>query len=210
MADVSTLKINDNSYNIKDATARSNITTLTSTVDAKLDTSHVVNEHTINTAGYAMDARQANPNVSGSLAAQIDNLSILGEWDFGGVGSSGVSVQGTSSPDVYTNVMSVIPRSGPGYYLYIFKLSTGVSTPYIRRVRLFYAFNTTATQPYIWDGELKRTALGVAIVNITQAQIDSTDPRIFLQINATNDVNFSADNSRNAFYLIKIGPRRIS
>lgn len=58
MADVSTLKINDNSYNIKDATARRNITTLTSTVDAKLDTSHVVNNLTTTASGYALDARQ--------------------------------------------------------------------------------------------------------------------------------------------------------
>lgn len=58
MADVSTLKINDNSYNIKDATARRNITTLTSTVDAKLDTSHVVNNLTTTSSGYALDARQ--------------------------------------------------------------------------------------------------------------------------------------------------------
>lgn len=40
-------------------------------VATKLNASAVVNNLTTTSAGYALDARQANPNVSGSLAAQI-------------------------------------------------------------------------------------------------------------------------------------------
>lgn len=39
-----------------------------------LQKSAVVNNNTITEAGYALDARQANPNISGSLGAQIDTL----------------------------------------------------------------------------------------------------------------------------------------
>lgn len=38
---------------------------------AKLDKSSVINNHLTSDAGYALDARQANPNVDGSLGAQI-------------------------------------------------------------------------------------------------------------------------------------------
>ena len=39
-----------------------------------LQKSAVINSNTVTEAGYALDARQANPNVSGSLGAQIDDL----------------------------------------------------------------------------------------------------------------------------------------
>lgn len=39
-----------------------------------LATSAVINNNTVTEAGYALDARQANPNVSGSLGAQINLL----------------------------------------------------------------------------------------------------------------------------------------
>lgn len=39
-----------------------------------LQKSAVINNNTVTEAGYALDARQANPNVSGSLGAQIDAL----------------------------------------------------------------------------------------------------------------------------------------
>lgn len=43
-------------------------------IRAKLDANKVVNSQTVTEAGYALDAQQANPNVSGSLAAQISGL----------------------------------------------------------------------------------------------------------------------------------------
>lgn len=49
---------------------RDTIAALTS----KLDANKVVNSQTVTEAGYALDAQQANPNVSGSLAAQISEL----------------------------------------------------------------------------------------------------------------------------------------
>lgn len=39
-----------------------------------LQKSAVINSNTVTEAGYALDARQANPNVSGSLGAQISSL----------------------------------------------------------------------------------------------------------------------------------------
>lgn len=51
-------------------------------IRSKLDANKVVNSQTVTEAGYALDAQQANPNVSGSLAAQIsglnDSLSNIG------------------------------------------------------------------------------------------------------------------------------------
>lgn len=49
---------------------RDTIAALTS----KLDANKVVNSQAVTEAGYALDAQQANPNVSGSLAAQISDL----------------------------------------------------------------------------------------------------------------------------------------
>lgn len=43
-------------------------------IRSKLDANKVVNSQTVTEAGYALDAQQANPNVSGSLAAQISEL----------------------------------------------------------------------------------------------------------------------------------------
>lgn len=43
-------------------------------ITAKLDANKVVNSQAVTEAGYALDAQQANPNVSGSLAAQISDL----------------------------------------------------------------------------------------------------------------------------------------
>lgn len=39
-----------------------------------LQKSAVINSNTVTEAGYALDARQANPNVSGTLGAQINSL----------------------------------------------------------------------------------------------------------------------------------------
>lgn len=43
-------------------------------IRSKLDANKVVNSQAVTEAGYALDAQQANPNVSGSLAAQISEL----------------------------------------------------------------------------------------------------------------------------------------
>lgn len=43
-------------------------------IRSKLDANKVVNSQAVTEAGYALDAQQANPNVSGSLAAQISDL----------------------------------------------------------------------------------------------------------------------------------------
>ena len=45
-----------------------------SSVFDKLDKSKVVNNQTTTEAGYALDARQANPNLDGTLAKQISDL----------------------------------------------------------------------------------------------------------------------------------------
>lgn len=48
--------------------------TITGAIGALLKKSSVVNTNTVTEEGYALDARQANPNVAGSLGAQIDTL----------------------------------------------------------------------------------------------------------------------------------------
>ena len=45
-----------------------------SSVFDKLDKSKVVNNQTTTKAGYALDARQANPNIDGTLAKQLSDL----------------------------------------------------------------------------------------------------------------------------------------
>lgn len=46
-----------------------------SSVFDKLDKSKVVNNQTTTEAGYALDARQANPNIDGTLAKKLSDLS---------------------------------------------------------------------------------------------------------------------------------------
>ena len=54
-----------------------------SSVFDKLDKSKVVNNQTTTKAGYALDARQANPNIDGTLAKQVADLNgSLGTFDF--------------------------------------------------------------------------------------------------------------------------------
>ena len=48
--------------------------TLTGAISALLKKSTVTNSNTVTEAGFALDARQANPNVAGSLGAQIATL----------------------------------------------------------------------------------------------------------------------------------------
>ena len=45
-----------------------------SSVFDKLDKSKVVNNQTTTVAGFALDARQANPNIDGTLAKQLSDL----------------------------------------------------------------------------------------------------------------------------------------
>ena len=48
--------------------------TITGALNALLKKSAVINTNTVTEAGFALDARQANPNVAGSLGAQIATL----------------------------------------------------------------------------------------------------------------------------------------
>lgn len=47
---------------------------MTALVATKLNAASVVNNQTTTNSGYALDARQANPNVSGSVASQIPRM----------------------------------------------------------------------------------------------------------------------------------------
>lgn len=53
------------------------------TIDNKLPSTSVVNNNTTTEAGFALDARQANPTIEGTVANQIlklNNDSILSDW----------------------------------------------------------------------------------------------------------------------------------
>ena len=52
-----------------------------SELDKKLDATKVVNSNTVTEEGYALDARQANPNVSGSLAFKVNDTYTKAETD---------------------------------------------------------------------------------------------------------------------------------
>ena len=47
---------------------------MTALVATKLNATSVVNNQTTTNSGYALDARQANPNISGSIASQIPRM----------------------------------------------------------------------------------------------------------------------------------------
>lgn len=56
------------------AVVNENFQTAESEIDKRLLKTAVQNTNTVTEAGYALDARQANPNVKGSLGALIDAL----------------------------------------------------------------------------------------------------------------------------------------
>lgn len=56
------------------AVVNENFQTAESEIDKRLLKTAVQNTNTVTEAGYALDARQANPNIKGSLAALIDAL----------------------------------------------------------------------------------------------------------------------------------------
>ena len=56
------------------AVVNENFQTAESEIDKRLLNTAVQNTNTVTEAGYALDARQANPNVKGSLGALIDTL----------------------------------------------------------------------------------------------------------------------------------------
>lgn len=56
------------------AVVNENFQTAESEIDKRLLKTAVQNTNTVTEAGYALDARQANPNVKGSLGALIDVL----------------------------------------------------------------------------------------------------------------------------------------
>ena len=53
------------------------------TIGNKVDKKNIVNNQTTTVAGFALDARQANPNIDGTLAKQLSDLNgRLGTFDF--------------------------------------------------------------------------------------------------------------------------------
>ena len=77
-----------------------------------LQKSAVINSNTVTETGYALDARQANPNVSGSLGAQINSLNKTLKNKITGQSDNIVIYGGTwllygVSNQIYTNVIDI-------------------------------------------------------------------------------------------------------
>ena len=65
---------NVETYIVNDESGKVLMDAITDLADNKLDASAVVNNQTTNVSGYALDARQANPNIDGTLAKQLSDL----------------------------------------------------------------------------------------------------------------------------------------
>ena len=74
-----------------------------------LPSSYVVNNNTTTVAGYALDARQANPNVAGSLGAQIASLKS---------GKLTISKHGALHTPTFTGGWSTVVENGVSYTCY--------------------------------------------------------------------------------------------
>lgn len=91
-------------------------------IRSKLDANKVVNSQAVTEAGYALDAQQANPNVSGSLAAQISGLNdSLNNLDPMVIVDEAITIQNTTK--TYT-----IPYSG----LYLILARTNANTDSVK------------------------------------------------------------------------------
>ena len=116
-----------------------------SSVFDKLDKSKVVNNQTTTEAGYALDARQANPNIDGTLAKQVADLngSLHGiTCTFVDIGGSGipyfyidarsgialVSVISITDAEVYVTGISTNNKSNKLYTIRLNKLLTNGTT----------------------------------------------------------------------------------
>ena len=67
----------------------------------KLDANKIVNSQAVTEAGYGLDALQANPSVSGSLAAQISALNDSLSTFFPAAWSSNVNLNNLITPGIY-------------------------------------------------------------------------------------------------------------
>jgi hypothetical protein len=68
---------------------------------SKLDANKVVDSQAVTEDGYALSAKQANPNISGSLAAQISTLNDSLSTFFPAAWSSNVNLNNLNTPGIY-------------------------------------------------------------------------------------------------------------
>ena len=88
---------------------RTNNVNLTPANIGALPSANVVNNNTTTVAGYALDARQANPNVAGSLGAQIASLKS---------GKLTISKYGALHTPTFTGGWSIVTENGVSYTCY--------------------------------------------------------------------------------------------
>lgn len=78
-------------------------------VASKFDASNVVNNLTTTSSGYALDARQANPNVSGSMGAKLNALeTAVGNFCFRKFSVPGRSSATISAPSGSRHILFFI------------------------------------------------------------------------------------------------------
>lgn len=103
-----------------------------------LPSANVMNTNTVTAAGYALDARQANPNVSGSLAAQIagklDSTAKATDSDkLDGYHYSSFAMVGANSQPTFRGI-ELYPGNNVGFGGYIdFHLNDSFATDYTTR-----------------------------------------------------------------------------
>lgn len=139
-----------------------------SSVFDKLDKSKVVNNQTTTEAGYALDARQANPNIDGTLAKQVADLNgslndlnnfkfrkIIDNWSSASQVSDGCGIYriGTIEDNFYSSIAKNIKifQNVGDYSLIIFSWN-GLETLRFGAGLLTSPRSTTISLVQVWEG----------------------------------------------------------
>ena len=150
-------------------------------IGTKLNIANVVNNKTTTEEGYALDARQANPNVSGSLGAKIqtlnNNLTSIGSYTT--TPSTNTSVSSDSQGSTIVDSIEI----SYGKYLIIAMAKYSSNTTGIR----FISLSITDAMDGIWDVSVPAAPTGSSYLQLIR-YIDATstthDVKLFARQNS--------------------------
>lgn len=156
--------------NVKVTYAKSEIgAVILNTSENKLDKDDIVNNQTTTVAGFALDARQANPNIDGSLAKQISDLNgslndlnnfkfrkVIDNWSSSSQVSGGCGIYKINTiEDKFYNLISknVTTFKNVGDYTLIIFSWNGLETLNYSSGLLTTPRSTTFCFVRVWDGD---------------------------------------------------------
>ena len=173
--------------------------TITGALNALLKKSAVINTNTVTEAGFALDARQANPNIPESLGAQINmlNTNLENKYHIKLVKNDWSEFLGAMLPVYYPdrNTVEIISDSGGGNYPAV-TVARAYHDENGNRIPNTYLTKTDANNDFLKYREHTTNAnwaLASGIYNTSTDTVDAADYGALLVINSYN-IGFNGRN----------------